>query len=60
MENLKFWMYAQENDVKLADVPIHRLQIVLDEINGHIIGIRGADIFTIDYQFVSNVSQLFM
>ncbi len=56
MATIKLWLYDTRNRVAWSQVPCHELHVILDEVNGNLIGVRGADIFTIDYKFVTSVS----
>ncbi len=56
MATIKLWLYDARNFSACSHVPLLQVHVILDEVNNSLIGIRGADIFTVDHKFMSSVS----
>lgn len=54
---LKKWLGQDENRI---DIPIDQLQVVIEELRSHDVGIRGSNTFTITYSLLWNVRQHFI
>lgn len=52
VEKLKQWL---SNDTYRKDIPIDTLFIVVNEIDNHVIAMKGNGIFSITYSVVANV-----
>lgn len=53
-ESVNFWLNYNEN---AAQIPSHKLPILLNELNQHAVGLSGNGLFTVSFDFLSNVSE---
>ncbi len=56
MEELKNWMYDEQNRSIMLQVATNEIQLVMDGLNSSIIGIRSTNTVTLNYKFLGNVS----
>ncbi len=56
MDELKTWIYDDDNQSIILQVPSNQIQIVLDELNSCLIGIRSSNFVTLNRTFLGNVS----
>lgn len=53
MRSAKKWLRKYD---KLDNVPVRHMNLMIDEINNNVIGIRAGSLFTIDYGVIGQVS----
>lgn len=55
MDSLKEWLSVEENRMQ---VELHHLQVLLNQVDTHLVSVKGSNIFPITYGVIANVSKL--